>query len=74
MKNEISQNCNFFLLDEITSDIVHTVDPEVCENVIMQLENLKTTSEGIILTGSVGYIWVRSPVIMFFMNKLLILI
>jgi hypothetical protein len=46
----------------MTSDAVHTVKPKVCESVIMQLESLKATIKGIIVTGLLADIWVRSPI------------
>jgi hypothetical protein len=52
---------NFLLFYGITSDSIHPIEPKVCESVITHLENLKTTTEGVILIDSVDDICVRSP-------------
>jgi hypothetical protein len=52
---------NFLLLDEITPDSVYPMKPDVYESFVTLLENLSTTTEGIILTGSVADVLGRSP-------------
>jgi hypothetical protein len=51
-RNVKSRNiADFCLFDKFTSDSVHPVEPKVYESVILNLEYLKTTTEGIISTG-----------------------
>jgi hypothetical protein len=61
-----------FLLDEITSDSVHPVNQGVCA--IMHLENVKSTIEGIILTGSVADFFGKQPICYFFLRKSVMMI
>jgi hypothetical protein len=57
---------NLSIFYEITSDLVHTAEKSTC--VIAHLHVMKTTVEGILLTGSVADILVRNP-LPFLLNK-----
>lgn len=60
---------NFPTFDEMTSDSVHPVEPNVDENVVAHSEDRRIVSIRIILIRSVDTVW-KNPFTVFFLEKI----